>query len=171
MKRDEAIMQGCLKMRKSSSDLVFEGKLHNEWMPIFYPNVSWLICILFKAVPNLEKLGVKSLTVFQRTACWSPPRLDYLYPEFVKKMFAWLPFTNIAHRYFIFWRNEARYRMIFATDGIISKVHKYFYCSEFKVTFLHKSSIKFGMLHSNSFSSRYLLNAIRTIVVFMYFFL
>jgi len=75
-----------------------------------------------QAVPNLEKLGVKSLTVFQRTACWSPPRLDYLYPEFVKKMFAWLPFTNIAHRYFIFWRNEARYRMIFATDGIISKL-------------------------------------------------
>ena len=111
---------------------------------------------LFQAVPNLEKLGVKSLTVFQRTACWSPPRLDYLYPEFVKKMFAWLPFTNIAHRYFIFWRNEARYRMIFATDGIIAKVHKYFYCSEFKVAFLHKSSIKFGMLHSNSFSSRYL---------------
>lgn len=75
-----------------------------------------------QAVPNLAKMGVKSLTVFQRTACWSPPRLDYEYSGWVKQMFYWIPFTNILHRYYIFCINELRFWMIFATDGIISKV-------------------------------------------------
>jgi len=82
-----------------------------------------------QAVPSLAKLGVKNLTVFQRTPCWSPPRLDYAYPAFIQTLFAWIPFTNILHRYFIFWRNELRFWAIFVKDGVISKflsplVHK-----------------------------------------------
>ena len=93
-----------------------------------------------QAVPNISRMSVASVTVFQRTPCWSPPRFDYQYPEMIKKMFFWLPITNIIHRYFIiiiiitdniiniihryfiFCINEMRYWMIFATDGIISKV-------------------------------------------------
>ena len=49
-------------------------------------------------VPNLARLGVTSLTVFQRTPAWSPPRLDYSYPGWVRAMFSWVPLTNTLHR-------------------------------------------------------------------------
>ena len=51
-----------------------------------------------QAVPNLARLGVSSLTVFQRTPAWSPPRLDYSYPSWVRTMFSWIPVTNTIHR-------------------------------------------------------------------------
>jgi hypothetical protein len=44
-------------------------------------------------------MGVSSLTVFQRTPCWSPPRLDYAYPDSIKTLFALVPFTNTIYRY------------------------------------------------------------------------
>ena len=75
-------------------------------------------------MPSLAELGVSHLTVFQRTPCWSPPRLDYQYPALVKTMFAWLPIANTLHRYFIFWRHEARFKMVFELDGIIAKVNR-----------------------------------------------
>ncbi len=49
-------------------------------------------------VPSLARLGVTSLTVFQRTPAWSPPRLDYSYPGWVRAMFSWVPVTNTLHR-------------------------------------------------------------------------
>jgi hypothetical protein len=62
-----------------------------------------LYCTLYcayilQAVPSLAEMGVESLTVFQRTPCWSPPRLDYAYPKWVKTMFALVPLTNTLHR-------------------------------------------------------------------------
>ena len=75
-------------------------------------------------MPSLAELGVSHLTVFQRTPCWSPPRLDYQYPALVKTVFAWLPIANTLHRYFIFWRHEARFKMVFELDGIIAKVNR-----------------------------------------------
>ena len=72
----------------------------------------------------MAELGVSQLTVFQRTPCWSPPRLDYQYPAPVKTLFAWLPIANTLHRYFIFWRHEARFKMVFELDGIIAKVSR-----------------------------------------------
>lgn len=75
-----------------------------------------------QAVPNLARLGVTSLTVFQRTPAWSPPRLDYSYPSWVRAMFSWIPLTNTIHRYFIFWRNEIRYKFIFDSTSILSKI-------------------------------------------------
>lgn len=74
-----------------------------------------------QAVPNLVELGVESLTVFQRTPCWSPPRLDFQYPEVIKSMFALVPFTNTIYRWFFFWRNEFRFRAIFTADMWITK--------------------------------------------------
>lgn len=46
-----------------------------------------------QAVPIMSLLGAKS-TVFQRTPCWSPPRLDYKYPEYIKTLFTFLLLTN-----------------------------------------------------------------------------
>ena len=43
-------------------------------------------------------MGVSSLTVFQRTPCWSPPRLDYAYPPAIKTLFDLVPFTNTVYR-------------------------------------------------------------------------
>jgi len=79
-----------------------------------------------QAVPNLAEMGVKSLEVFQRTPCWSPPRLDYKYPESVKTMLKLLPFTNTILRWFYFWRGEIRFRMIFQQESWIqAKLSKY----------------------------------------------
>ncbi|XP_023329259.1 uncharacterized protein LOC111701982 [Eurytemora carolleeae] len=82
-----------------------------------------------QAVPNLAEMGVKSLTVFQRTPCWAPPRFDYEYPEYVKTIFNLFPFTNTLLRYFYFWRNEFRFRIIFTKSAWITQklsavVHK-----------------------------------------------
>ena len=51
-----------------------------------------------QAVPNMARMGVTSLSVFQRTPAWSPPRLDYKYPDWVRAMFSWIPLTNTIHR-------------------------------------------------------------------------
>ena len=51
-----------------------------------------------QAVPNMARMGVTSLSVFQRTPAWSPPRLDYKYPDWVRAMFSWIPLTNTLHR-------------------------------------------------------------------------
>ena len=51
-----------------------------------------------QAVPSMASLGVTALTVFQRTSAWSPPRLDYKYPGWVRALFSWLPLTNTLHR-------------------------------------------------------------------------
>jgi len=72
-----------------------------------------------QTVPNLSELGVKEMKVFQRTPCWAPPRLDYQYPEFVKKMFAMVPFTNMIHRWFFFWRSELRFHLIFKEKSVL----------------------------------------------------
>lgn len=75
-----------------------------------------------QAVPALAASQVTSLTVFQRTPCWCPPRLDYQYPGSVKTIFALLPFTNTLHRWFIFWRNEFRFWILFVKDGMMARL-------------------------------------------------
>ena len=75
-----------------------------------------------QAVPALAALGASRLTVFQRTPCWSPPRLDFPFPEAVKLLFAWLPFSNTLFRWYLFWTNELRFRILFVKDGWIAKV-------------------------------------------------
>ena len=75
-----------------------------------------------QAVPALAGQSVSSLKVFQRTPCWAPPRLDYQYPQPVKTLFSLLPFTNTLHRWFIFWRNEIRFRLLFVKDGVMARL-------------------------------------------------
>jgi len=97
-----------------------------KWIPDFDPKDKTVAIIgtgasAVQAVPNLSEMGVKSLTVFQRTPCWSPPRLDFEYPEWIKTMFALIPMTNTIHRWFYFWRNEFRFRVIFTRSSWITK--------------------------------------------------
>ena len=75
-----------------------------------------------QAVPALAAQGVSSLTVFQRTPCWSPPRLDFPFPAALKRLFAVVPFTNTLFRWYLFWTNEFRFRILFVKDGLIAKV-------------------------------------------------
>lgn len=75
-----------------------------------------------QAVPALAAQEVSSLTVFQRTPCWSPPRLDFTFPPAVRRLFALLPFTNTMFRWYLFWTNELRFRILFIKDGWIAKV-------------------------------------------------
>lgn len=63
-------------------------------------------------VPNIADV-VGHLTVFQRTAAWSPPRYDFQYPQWVKYMFHYLPFTLTLHRWFYYWRAELRFYILF----------------------------------------------------------
>jgi len=114
----------------------FEGEAFHtaQWKPDYDPTNKKVGIIgtgasAVQTVPNMAEMGVKSITVFQRTPCWSPPRLDYEYPDIVKLLFAYIPLTNILHRWFIFWRNEFRYWVIFAKGNFITKklseaVHK-----------------------------------------------
>ena len=75
-----------------------------------------------QAVPALHSQKVRSLTVFQRTPCWCPPRLDYPYPRAVKTLFALLPAINTLHRWFIFWSNEIRFWLLFVKDGVLYRL-------------------------------------------------
>lgn len=72
-----------------------------------------------QAVPSVAAMNLKTLTVFQRTPCWAPPRFDYEYPEYVKTMFKLIPFTNALLRYFYFLRNECRFQIMWFTSGFI----------------------------------------------------
>ena len=74
-----------------------------------------------QAVPALAAQGVARLTVFQRTPCWAPPRMDFRFPEVVKRLFALLPLTNTLFRWHLFWTNELRFKLLFVKDGWIAK--------------------------------------------------
>jgi len=105
-----------------------------RWKPSYDPTDKKVAVIgtgasAVQAVPTMADMGVKNLTVFQRTPCWSPARLDFVYPEWIKIAFAIIPFTNCIYRWFFFWRNEFRYFAIFTRSRWITRqlsgvVHK-----------------------------------------------
>lgn len=74
-----------------------------------------------QAVPALAEQGVASLTVFQRTPCWSPPRLDFAFPPALQELFALVPVTNTIYRWFFFWRNEFRFWALFTPKNVFTK--------------------------------------------------
>jgi len=88
-----------------------------------------------QAIPKLALMEVSSLTVFQRTPNWSPPRFDYAYPEFIKRMFELLPLTNTLFRWFLFWRFEAIFYLVFTSSfwftrlmsDLLHKMIRHFY--------------------------------------------
>jgi len=96
------------------------------WDATFHPKGKRIAVIgtgasAVQAVPGVVELGAAELKVFQRTPAWVPPRLDYMYPEYVKTMFKLFPFTNSIHRWFFFWRSELRFRLVFTEDAWITK--------------------------------------------------
>jgi len=65
-----------------------------------------------QAVPALVD-DVKSITVFQRTAVWTSPRLDFFYPTFIQALFNAFPLLMKLHRWYIFVRQEIGFFAIF----------------------------------------------------------
>ena len=74
-----------------------------------------------QTVPGVASGDPSSLTVFQRTPAWSPPRADFTFPEWVKRVFAALPFANTLYRWLLFWRAEWRYRVLFTSSSWLTK--------------------------------------------------
>ena len=74
-----------------------------------------------QAVPGLAAMLPTSLTVFQRTPCWSPPRGNFPMPGWMKTMFALVPVTNTLYRWLLFWRAEWRYRVLFTTSWWVTR--------------------------------------------------
>lgn len=69
-----------------------------------------------QVVPALAE-DVQSLTVFQRTPAWVPPRLDFHYPRFMQRLFQVLPFLMRMHRWWIFVKQEFGFYFLFQKDG------------------------------------------------------
>jgi len=106
----------------------FKGEAFHtaEWKTDFDPRNKRIAVLgtgasAVQAVPNLAEMGVKEMSVFQRTPCWSPPRFDFVYPEYIKTMFTLFPFTNTLYRYFFFWMGEFRFRIIFTTGAWLTQ--------------------------------------------------
>ena len=74
-----------------------------------------------QTVPGVASQDPATLTVFQRTPAWSPPRADFTFPEWVKRLFALLPFANTLYRWLLFWRAEWRYRVLFTSSSWLTK--------------------------------------------------
>ena len=69
-------------------------------------------------VPNIVD-DVKSLHVFQRTACWAPPRFDGPYPEWFKLLMALFPPVMLGLRWYMYLIREFRYWLLFRTDTFL----------------------------------------------------
>ena len=67
---------------------------------------------------------VKSLHVFQRTPCWSPPRFDRAYPEWFKVLMAVFPPAMLALRWWMYLEREFRYFVMFRTDSFLFQGEK-----------------------------------------------
>ena len=80
-----------------------------------------------QTVPRIAEMGVESLTVFQRTATWCPPRANYKYSEFLKNIFKFVPLINVLYRWFLFWSYEISFFILFMlpskNNPIIGGIH------------------------------------------------
>ena len=74
-----------------------------------------------QTVPGLALQDPASLTVFQRTPAWSPPRADFTFPSWVKTLFKLVPLANRLYRWLLFWRAEWRYRVLFTSSSWLTK--------------------------------------------------
>ncbi|CAF1303579.1 unnamed protein product [Adineta steineri] len=59
-----------------------------------------------QAVPEIHKMGVKQLLVFQRTPPWVIPRIDRRVSNFEKQLFTYFPFIQKFIRKCIYWSRE-----------------------------------------------------------------
>ena len=73
----------------------------------------------------MAKIGVKKLTVFQRSPVWAPMKFDFEFSENIKKLFTWIPITKYFFRFYVFLLAEFGYQAIFLTDSFIAKVRDF----------------------------------------------
>ena len=59
-----------------------------------------------QVVPEIQKMNVEKLLVFQRTPPWTIPRIDRRVSNFEKRLFAKFPFLQKLIRDFIYWGRE-----------------------------------------------------------------
>ena len=82
-----------------------------------------------QAVPKIADMGVKSLTVFQRTATWCITRSESEISELLKNLFRFLPLINIVYRWWLFVTYEVQFFIIFMMPSklfpVIGKVHSF----------------------------------------------
>ena len=80
-----------------------------------------------QAVPRIAKMGVESLTVFQRTACWAPPQGNFQYPRFVIRLFSAIPILQLLYRWYLFCSNEIIFFVLFMLPSknvpIVGHIH------------------------------------------------
>ena len=74
-----------------------------------------------QAVPSLANQAIKSLTVFQRTACWSFPRFEFYFSKHAIFVFKYIPFVEKLLRCLIFWRQELLFWILFCKPNFITK--------------------------------------------------
>jgi len=97
----------------------FEGKTFHtaQWDHTFdYRNKRVAIigtgASAVQVVPAIKD-EVKSLHVFQRTAVWTAPRLEFAYPKFLQFIFRHFPLLMKLHRLYIFVRLELNFFFLF----------------------------------------------------------
>ena len=97
-----------------------------EWKASFDPNGKSIGLIgtgasAVQAVPNIVKQGVKELTVFQRTPCWSFPRFEFFFSEKAKFVFQYAPFVGTTLRYMIYWAQETLFLVMICKPNILTR--------------------------------------------------
>ena len=66
------------------------------------------------------KSQVGELRVFQRTPNWFFPKMDPVYPGWLKKVFSWMPFLMTIQRLFFFYMVEG-WALLWLTKVLASK--------------------------------------------------
>lgn len=75
-------------------------------------------------IPSIAK-RVKELHVFQRRSAWVVPRHQFEFSQFVKTMFAYIPFLMLLYRLYIYLVNELNYYG-FKTNSFLGKLGEIF---------------------------------------------
>ncbi len=74
-----------------------------------------------QVVPSIAPL-VAMLTVFQRTPGWVVAKLDHVYPRWLRKLLARVPFLLHASRFVKYWLSELRGPIVFYDSKLLSKI-------------------------------------------------
>ncbi len=103
----------------------FKGpKFHSaRWQKDFDPTGKRVAIIgtgasAVQIVPSIAK-QVKTLTVFQRTPCWVPPKDDFAHPKWLNFLFKMYPPLMYCLRLAYFLRGEFGYMMFFRLEGFL----------------------------------------------------
>jgi cation diffusion facilitator CzcD-associated flavoprotein CzcO len=77
-----------------------------------------------QVVPAIASI-VDTMEVFQRTPAWVVPKLDRLYPKWLRRFLARFPFFLRASRFMKYWLSELRGPIVFLDSTVLSKIGTY----------------------------------------------